>query len=281
MERRESEPGEEATSEEIAAFLSVGAREGILEPGEEDMIQRVIDFGDARVKSVMTPRIDMVCAPVESDLESLARLFLESKHSRIPLYRESVDHVAGVLHVREVFRALREAPDEPASALAVPAYFVPESKPLSALLSELQAGRQQMAIVVDEYGGTAGLVTIEDIVEEIVGEVQDEYDIAEELPYQQVREDEFVFSGRIDLDDVNELMQAELPKDTSETLGGFIYSFLGRVPKPGEIVEAGRLQLTVEQVAGRRIRKVRAHRRGAMPEEAEVAADESHRSAEE
>jgi CBS domain containing-hemolysin-like protein len=153
------------------------------------------------------------------------------------------------------------------------AYFIPEGMKLDDLLAEMQAKRIHMAIVIDEYGGTAGVVTIEDIVEEIVGEIRDEYDFAEEASYTQIREGEFLFSGGIDLDDVNQLANAKLPKDISETLGGFIYSHLGRIPNVGEVVEAGGLRLIVDQVAGRRIRKVRASRY--QPSISEDYSDES------
>jgi CBS domain containing-hemolysin-like protein len=138
------------------------------------------------------------------------------------------------------------------------AYFVPEAKKVDDLLAEMQAKRVHMSVVVDEYGGTAGVVTIEDIVEEIVGEILDEYDFAEEMPYEQLQEGEYIFSGGIDVDDVNQIANSQIPKETSETLGGYIYSQLGKVPAPGEVVEAGGLRLVVEQVVGRRIRKVRA-----------------------
>jgi CBS domain containing-hemolysin-like protein len=166
-----------------------------------------------------------------------------------------------LLYVKDLLAAWREGVvDETVADLARDAYFVPEAKRVDELLTEMQAKRIQMAIVVDEYGGTAGLVTFEDIVEEIVGEVRDEYDVAEELPYQRIEDDQYLFNGGIDLDDVNQLIGSDLPKDTSETLGGFIYSQLGRVPHPGETLAAGGLQLVVEQVVGRRIRKVRATR---------------------
>jgi CBS domain containing-hemolysin-like protein len=140
------------------------------------------------------------------------------------------------------------------------AYFVPEAKKVDELLAEMQAQRIHMAIVVDEYGGVAGLVTLEDIVEEIVGEIHDEYDKAEENLYQQVDVGEFVFLGRVDLDDFNEIMESTLPRDEADTLAGFMYSRIGRVPVGGENVQVEDLELTVEQVSGRRIRKVRAQR---------------------
>jgi CBS domain containing-hemolysin-like protein len=153
---------------------------------------------------------------------------------------------------------------------------VPEAKRVDDLLTEMQVKRVHMAIVVDEYGGTAGLVTIEDLVEEIVGEIRDEYDFAEELPFKKLHEGEFLFSGRIDLDDVNLMTEAALPKETSETLGGFIYSRLGKVPVKGEVVEAGGLRLIVEEVSGRRIHKIRAHRLEPRVSETE---DGDHRNA--
>jgi CBS domain containing-hemolysin-like protein len=141
-----------------------------------------------------------------------------------------------------------------------PAYFIPEAKKVDELLAEMQLQRIHMAIVVDEYGGIAGLVTLEDIVEEIIGEIQDEYDLSEELPYQEISEHEYLFQGRINLDDFNELMDSHLPIDEADTLGGFMYSQIGRVPLGGEQVQFGDLLLTVEQVSGRRIRKVRAQK---------------------
>jgi CBS domain containing-hemolysin-like protein len=158
------------------------------------------------------------------------------------------------------------------------AYFVPEAKKLDDLLTEMQVRRVQMAVVVDEYGGTAGVVTFEDIVEEIVGEIQDEYDTAEEMPYFEVREGEYVVRGRIDLDDLNQIMGADLPKETSETVGGFIYSYLGKVPSPGDVVEASGVRMVVEQVTGRRIRKVRVSRIAPISEPTETGSNETPKS---
>jgi CBS domain containing-hemolysin-like protein len=170
-----------------------------------------------------------------------------------------VDHIIGLAYIKDLLDGWRKGRQfEPISNFMREAYFIPEGMKLDDLLAEMQSKRVHMAVVVDEYGGTAGVVTIEDIVEEIVGEIRDEYDFAEEASYQQLKDGEFLFSGGIDLDDVNLLAGSELPKDTSETLGGFIYGHLGRVPKRGEVVEAGGLRLIVDQVAGRRIRKVRA-----------------------
>jgi putative hemolysin len=172
-----------------------------------------------------------------------------------------------VLYAKDLLRAWHEG-DQLKSLhnLVRPAYFVPEAKRVDELLEEMQAQRIHIAIVVDEYGGIAGLVTLEDIVEEIVGEIQDEYDQAEEAPYQVLDDGGYLFLGRIDLDDFNEIMGSKLPKSEADTLGGYIYSQLGRVPTVGEKVQDGDLLLTVEQVSARRIRKVRATWLNKVPE---------------
>lgn len=253
LERREDE--DRVTEDEIEAFINVGTQEGILDPGEEELIMGVIDFGDTVVRSVVTPRIDMVCAPVESDLEKMAELFLSSRHSRIPIYKGSVDQIVGVLHIRDLLRGLRSAEPVTLTDLAMPPYFVPETKPLNELLRELQAQRQQIAIVVDEYGGTEGVVTVEDLLEEIVGEIIDEHD--EEAPvHESLPDGSWRIDGRESLELLDELFDTELEDEPFETVGGLIFGQLGSVPGPGEMVESHGLQLTVERVEGRSIRSV-------------------------
>lgn len=253
VERQDDE--DQVTEDEIEAFINVGTQEGILEPGEEDLIFRVIDFGDSLVKSVVTPRIDMVCASVDTDLDDLAELFLSSKHSRIPVYRESVDQILGVLHIRDLLRGLREDSAPSILDLILEPYFVPETKPLDELLKEFQAQRQQLAIVVDEYGGTAGMVTVEDLLEEIVGEIEDEHDevvrLSEDLPDGGWRVD-----GRLPLEDLEDLCDVEVEEDRYETVGGLIFGHLGYVPKPGQELTAHGLRFKVESVEGRGIKTV-------------------------
>ncbi len=257
VERREDEG--EVTEDEIEAFLDVGAREGILDPGEEDLIQRVIDFGDTVVKSVVTPRIDMVCAPVSSSLETLAELFLSSKHSRVPVFQESVDHIVGILHIRDLLQGLRDEGDTQAQDLAMEPYFVPETKPLNELLSEFQALHLQVAIVVDEYGGTSGMVTVEDLLEEIVGEIEDEHD--EAAPVNERLEDNgWRLDGRVPVESLDELFDVELEEEAYETIGGLIFGTLGYVPKPGESLEVGGLRFQIESIDQRRISSVAVHR---------------------
>jgi CBS domain containing-hemolysin-like protein len=258
-ERDDGEEGESASDEEIEAFIDVGTREGILEPEQGEMLWSIVDFADTLVRSVMTPRIDMVCAPVTAGIEELAERFVESGHSRLPIYQDSIDHIVGVLHIRDVLRALR-SPEPPAVAdLVKPPLFIPETKPLGELLKELQARFQQVAIVVDEYGGTAGLVTVEDLIEEIVGEIMDEHEalVAELEP---VSEGVWKLDGRAHIELLDELFQVDLEDAEFETVAGLIFSALGRVPQVGESVECYGLRFTVEAVADRRIQTVRVER---------------------
>jgi CBS domain containing-hemolysin-like protein len=199
---------------------------------------------------------------------------LKSGHSRVPVYDDTVDNMLGLLYSKDLLRVWQEG-DKIASlrALLRPAYFVPEAKKVDELLAEMQSQRIHLAIVVDEYGGVAGMVTLEDIVEEIVGEIQDEFDQAEESPYQELGDGDTMFLGRVDLDDFNEVMGSNLPKDEADTLGGYIYSSLGRVPHIGDQVQTGELILTVEQVSARRIRKVRA---GWKPATATIGEEKDH-----
>jgi CBS domain containing-hemolysin-like protein len=250
---------EEASDDEIQAFLQVGAVEGILEPGEEDLVMRIIDFGDTLVRSVMTPRIDMVCLAVDSDLETAVDLFLASKHSRIPLFRESVDSIVGILHIRDVLGALRTSGGPTLDGLAGDPFFVPDSKPVSALLGELQARHQQVAIVVDEFGGTAGLVTLEDLLEEIVGEIADEHEPPAADP-QALGDGAWRVEGSADLEVLEELFGVEMEEEPYETIGGMVFGLVGAVPREGQAVERRGLRLTVEAVEDRRVRQVRVER---------------------
>jgi CBS domain containing-hemolysin-like protein len=252
-DRKEDE--DQVSEEEIEAFIDVGTREGILEPGEDDLIMRVIDFGDAVVKSVITPRIDMVSAASDTSLEELAELFLEAKHSRIPLYRDSVDQVVGVLHIRDLLAGLRSPTPTSAAELAKPPYVVPETKPLNELLREFQSARQQLAIVVDEYGGTVGLVTVEDLLEEIVGEIVDEHEEVSEA-HLELPDGSWKLEGATPVDALHDLFGVDVAGEPYETVGGLIFGRLGHLPEAGEEIEACGLKLVVRRVEGRRIKSV-------------------------
>jgi len=247
------------TEEEIMTMVDAGEEGGAIEQDAKDMIYSIFQLDDTLAREVMVPRIDVLSFEEHSSLEEATDGLLSSGYSRAPVHRGGIDNVVGLVYVKDLLAAWREGGEDTAvGKLMREPYFVPEAKLVDDLLEEMQDRRVQMAIVVDEYGGTAGVVTIEDIVEEIIGEIRDEYDQAEQVRFEKVREGEFIFSGGIDLDDVNDITGAELPKETSDTLGGFIYSHLGRVPSPGDRLVAGGLELVVDQVVRRRIRSVRA-----------------------
>ena len=248
------------TEDELKTLVDAGQEEGVFEQGERKMIYSVFALGDTLAREIMVPRTDMLALDVQTPLPEAVDALLQAGHSRVPVYEESVDHTLGLLYAKDLLRAWREN-KQPASIgkLLRPAYFIPEAKKVDELLADMQSQRIHMAIVVDEYGGVAGLVTLEDIVEEVLGEIQDEYDQGEEAPYQKLADGSYLFLGRIDLEDFNEIMGATLSREEADTLGGYIYHHMGKVPGVGDVVKTGDIILTVEQVTGRRIRKVRAY----------------------
>lgn len=249
------------TEEELKNWVESGQGQGSLEKGEREMIYSIFQFGETLVREIMIPRIDLTALEVTSTIQEAIEIFNKSGHSRVPVYEETIDDIIGLLYAKDLLRS--DPTTEPITDMRLllrKAYFIPESKKVDELLREMQARGIHMAVVVDEYGGTAGLVTLEDIVEEIVGEIRDEYDQGEELEFQQISPDEYLFSGRIDLDDVYELLGVDLTTDMADTLGGYIYGQIGRVPVGGEQIKVDGWVLTVEQVSGRRIRKIHANR---------------------
>jgi putative hemolysin len=245
--------------EELKNIVESGQQDVHLEQDERKMIYSIFRLGDTLAREIMIPRIDVLALDVEKPLTQAVDTLLSTGFSRVPVYEETIDNILGVVYTKDLLRVWREGNQiSSLRALIRPAYFVPEAKKVDELLAEMQASRVHMAVVVDEYGGVSGVVTLEDIVEEIVGEIQDEYDQAEELPYQKISDDEYIFQGRVDVDDFNEVMGSYLPRDEADTIGGFIYNRFGQVPNAGEKIEVDNLLLTVEQVTGRRIRKVRA-----------------------
>ena len=251
------------TEEEIRTWVNTDQGENGLEKDEREMIYSIFQFGETLSREIMVPRIDITGLEVKSTVQEAIDVFGKSGHSRVPVYEETIDDIIGLLYAKDLLRTdLTEKEKTDVRPFLRQAYFIPESKNVDELLREMQAQGIHMAIVVDEYGGTAGVVTLEDIVEEIVGEIRDEYDQAEELEFQQVSEDEVIFSGRIDLDDVYDILGVDLTEDMADTLGGYIYGQIGRVPVGGEQIKVDGWLLTVSQVSGRRIRKVMAKRVG-------------------
>lgn len=258
-------PQMEVFAEETLEALAqvTGAGEGSLEEEERHMLSSIVRFGATLAREIMVPRIDMVVLEVGASVEDALDTFIRTGFSRVPVYRQTVDNIVGLLYAKDLLRVWREGREVASlEPLLREAYFVPEAKKVDELLAEMQAQRIHMAIVVDEYGGVAGLVTLEDIVEEIVGEIQDEYDQAEAQPYRQVGENEYLFQGRIDLDEFAAVLGLDLDTENEEadTLGGLIYTRIGKVPEGGETVRLGNVELIVEQVEGRRIALVRARR---------------------
>jgi putative hemolysin len=255
------------TEEEIKTLVDAGEEEGVIQEDEKQMIYSIFELGDTLAREVMVPRIDVVALDVSAPMLEALDAIMEAGHSRIPIYDETIDNVQGVLYAKDLLPYLREGrTDVPLRKILRQAYFIPETKKASDLLPDLQQRRVHMAIVVDEYGGMAGLVTIEDLLEEIVGEIQDEYD-TEEPFVEFISDNEYLFDARVDLDDLNRLMDVALPTEDSDTLGGFIYTELGKVPAVGDRVFFEDMGFTVESVAGRRIKKVRVERQQPQPVE--------------
>lgn len=249
------------TEEEIKSWVNSAQGTSALEKDEREMIYSIFQFGETLSREIMVPRIDITALDVNSTGLDSIRAFTQSGHSRVPVFDETIDNIIGLLYAKDLLQvdsSSHEITD--IRPFLRKAYFIPESKNVDELLREMQAQGIHMAIVVDEYGGTAGVVTLEDIVEEIVGEIRDEYDQGEEHEVQRLSDDEYVFSGRVALDDVFDNLRVDLSGDMADTLGGFIYGQIGRVPLGGEQIKIDGWVLTVAQVSGRRIRKIVAKR---------------------
>ena len=247
-------------SEDGLRFLiHVGEGEGVIEEDEKQMIAGIFEFGETTVREIMVPRLDIVAVEVSEPLSLALDLIIANGHSRIPVYEDSIDHLLGVLYAKDLLLCLRDgSQDISVRQLLRQAYFVPQSKKLDELFEEMQAHRIHMALAVDEYGGTAGLVTIEDLLEEIVGEIQDEYD-SEEPQLKKLAPEIYIFNSRYDIDEVSQLIDVNLSagRENIDTLGGFIYSQLGRVPEQGESMHFDDWSFTVLSVDSRRIEQVR------------------------
>lgn len=247
------------TEEEIKTLVDAGEEGGAIEEDEKEMIYSIFEISDTWARELMVPRIDMLALDVSTPLPEAIDALLAAGHSRAPVYEHSIDNILGILYAKDLLKQWRSGNlDVSLRALLRPAYFVPETKKANELLAELQQKRIHMAIVVDEYGGTAGLVTLEDIVEEIVGDIRDEYDVNEESYVERISDTEYIFDARLDLDEVNDLLKLNLSSEDADSLGGFIYGQLGHIPTLGEKVLAQGVTFEVLVVTGRRIRKVRA-----------------------
>jgi putative hemolysin len=250
----EVQPGEIAHAEDAEA-------QGIIEGDERRLLQSIVDFGDTLVREVMTPRPDMVAIQAESTFDQVRALFREQEYSRIPVYNENLDNIVGFVFIKDLIRL--DPPESGATPLLPDltrfiraATFVPETKRVAEMLKEFQRQQVQIAIVVDEYGGTAGLVTIEDLLEELVGEIRDEYDVETE-PVIDEGDGSFVFSAKVNIDEVGDRLGIEIEPEGFETVGGYVLTRAGRVPAVGETFETDGLQVEVLEAERRRIHKVR------------------------
>ncbi|WP_448574977.1 hemolysin family protein [Thermomicrobium sp.] len=247
--------------------------EEVVEEAEE-LIERVLRLDRLTARDIMVPRTDIVAVPFELSVRDAIAVARQTRHSRLPVYQGTIDRIVGIVHVRDLLRfALEPAEGIKVGDVMREAYFIPESKRVDELLRDLQHQRVHMAIVVDEFGGTAGIVTIEDVLEEIVGEIQDEYD-AEAPLVERLSADEAIVDGRISLEEIADIFGVSLEEEESSTIGGLVQAHLGRIPQPGESVRVDGLEVTVLEVTGNRVRKL-AVRRVAAPVS---ASDEDERS---
>ncbi|HEY4377834.1 MAG TPA: hemolysin family protein, partial [Acidimicrobiales bacterium] len=248
------------SEEELLALAGEAAEANAIDVDERKLIESIIEFGDTVVREVMVPRPDMITVPHDFRVADVMEVVLLNGYSRVPVLGEGIDDVVGVVYAKDLMRAERDGREsEAVSDLARPATFVPETKRVAELLREMQAEQFHMALIVDEYGGTAGLVTLEDLIEELVGEIVDEYDVedarVEPLPGGDVR-----VNGSLTIDDANDLLECELPEGEWDTVGGLVFSELGRVAITGDVVEIPGFRLRVDKVQGRRIMRVRLSR---------------------
>jgi putative hemolysin len=246
------------TEEELKTMVDAGEEEGLIEEEEKEMILSVLDFGDTIAREVMVPRIDIVALEVNTPFSEALNVVISAGHSRIPVYRVTIDDIIGVLYAKDMLAALRDCKTPSLEQMLRPVYFTPESKRVIELLQELQKQRIHMCIVVDEYGGTAGLITIEDILEEIVGDIQDEYDAEEPEVMPLTGEEGYILNPSMHIEDAAELLKVSFPRGESDSLGGFIYDQLGKVPVVGEKVSHNGWVFEVLAVNDRRILKVKA-----------------------
>lgn len=260
------------TEEEILSLVTEGNTDGTIQDNERQMIFSVLQLDQTNVREVMTPRIDIIAVDVHTPLSEAMNQFIDTGFSRLPVFEENIDNIVGLLYAKDLLNLWRVGGMENGRTvrdLVRPAHFVPETKLASELLRELQNRKVHMAIVVDEYGGTSGLVTIENLIEEIVGDIQDEYDINEEDEYEVDSDGIYTVDASMDLDDFNELLDVDLEAPETDTLGGYIYMRLGHVPDEGEVIDTDELTLTVLSIDGRRIRKVQVERKEILDAEAE------------
>jgi len=246
------------TEDELKLLVNVGQEEGLIAESEKEMINSIFEFDDTIVKEIMTPRIDMIVIDVEESVLTAVTTAIDAGHSRIPVYEDTIDNIVGIIYAMDLLKNINKELDTlEIRKIMRPAYYIPETKKVTDLLAELRQAKVHMAIVLDEYGGTAGLVTIEDVIEEIVGDIQDEFDIEEEsiviLPDGGIMAD-----ARASIYDINDVLDIDLPDDDDiETISGLVFHLIGHIPKKGQELKLGNVRIKVEKTIGRRVDKVR------------------------
>ena len=263
MGTRAERPISLISEEEFKTLVELSEDEGVIDEEERDLIQRVFEFGDQRVSQIMTPRTDIFTLEVNEALSAALPKIKEARFSRIPVYEGTIDQIIGILYAKDLLPYSRHPePEAKLRDLLHPVFFVPESKRIDELLREFQRNKVHMAVVVDEYGGVSGLVTMEDALEQLVGEIVDEFD-TEEVLCRQLDAQSFLVSARLPLDEFNEKLGVTIPRENVDTIGGYVFHLFGKLPKRGEAVTAHGLTFTIEHIKGTRILEIRVRREGA------------------
>ncbi len=251
-------PGPFMTEDDVKLMITVGEEQGVVEQEEREMIHGVLDMTDKSVKEIMVPRVDVIGLSVDKHASDMISLILEHGHSRVPVYEESIDNIVGVVYAKDLLQhGVRSDDATPIRELAREPLFTPETKKVGELLHEMQERKIHLAVVVDEYGGTAGIITIEDMIEEIVGPIRDEYDTAEPEEMQFLSDREVLLQARVSIDDVCELLHMDVPDVDADSIGGLVYELLGEIPKAGEVVTLGNAEIVVESIRRQSIQSVR------------------------
>jgi len=260
-----AEAAQDQRQEEIMSIVEQGKIEGVVDAEEMEMIESVLELGDTTAEEIMTPRTDVIAVNVDDGLQSILETIIQAGHSRIPVYEENIDKIVGLIYAKDLLDQIgKSAGDFNIRQKMRQAYLVPETKPLKSLLHEFQNQKLHLAVVLDEYGGTAGIVTIEDILEELVGEIVDEYEERPPEAIKKVNEATIEADARIYIDDLNDQFELNLPEDEDyDTLGGFVFSHLGSIPKTGETFEYEDVKFTITAAEARRIKRVRIQKRPA------------------
>jgi putative hemolysin len=249
-------PGPFVTEEELRMLVVMGEQQGVVEQEERQMMMGVLEMTDKAVREIMVPRVDVIAVEDDKTVAQVIEIIVEHGHSRIPVYEETMDNIVGVVYAKDLLKH-DDAADRGVKTLVREAYFTPESKKVGELLHDMQVRKVHIAIVVDEYGGTAGIVTMEDLFEEIVGPIRDEYDIAEQEEIQFLSDREVLLSARVSVDDVREMLHLDIEDTDADSIGGYVYERLGEIPKAGATVGVGHARITVETVRRQSIRILR------------------------